>query len=169
MGKTHSVTAKNIQCVIPKLCIKITFTTRLLCEIAPFLHMLGLSCQYDQCLPHLLSAGLIGILLEILSSYVTWTITQKFNLRTNLRPVNMHYLSQQSVVFWKYMLPHISRLFVIFYWEHMPKTLLVQSWCVGTCCWFTTKAYKPASSNSDLYGVNYFLCFEQGFAWFLVF
>jgi len=169
MGKTRSLTAKNIQCVIPKLSINITFMTRLLCDIAPFLHMLGPSCRYNQRLPHLMSAGLIGILLEILSRYVTWPITQQFNLRTNHRSVNMHYQPQQSVVFWKYKLPHISWLFVIFYWEHVLKTFLVQSWCVGTCCWFTTKGYKPGSTNSDLYGVNYFSCFEQGFAWFLVF
>lgn len=115
-------------------------------------------------LPHLASTGLIGILLEILSRYVTWLITQQFGLRTNHRSVNTHYQPQQLVVFWKYKLPHISWLFVIFYWEHILKMFLVQSWCVGTCCWFTTKAYKPASTNSDLYGVNYFSCFEQGFA-----
>jgi len=69
MGKTRSVAAKNIQCVIPKISINITFMTRLLCKITPFLHMLDPSCRYDQGLPHLVSAGLIGILLEILSRY----------------------------------------------------------------------------------------------------
>jgi len=163
MGKTCSVIAKNIHCVIPKLSINITFITRLLCEIAPFLHMLGPSCWYDQHLPHLASAGLIGILLKILSRYVTWPITHQFSLRTNCRSVNMHYQPKQSAVFWKYKLPHISWLLVIFYWN-MLKTFLVQSWCAETCCWFTTKAYKPASTNGDLYGVNYFSCFEQRFA-----